>query len=94
MLILLPTFGNRLGSGRETPPWGGLLDCFERRLNGAESGHDKRLLILLSHKKEQNSAICRDVDGSRDCYTELNESEREKQIPYVNTYIQNLERWY
>ena len=26
--------------------------------------------ILLSHKKEQNCAICRDVDGARDCHTE------------------------
>ena len=25
---------------------------------------------LLSHKKEQNWLICRDVDGSRDCHTE------------------------
>ena len=24
--------------------------------------------ILLSHKKERNWVICRDVDGSRDCY--------------------------
>ena len=26
--------------------------------------------ILLSHKKERNWVICRDVDGSRDCHTE------------------------
>ena len=26
--------------------------------------------IVLSHKKERNSAICRDVDGPRDCHTE------------------------
>ena len=26
--------------------------------------------ILLSHKKEQNWVICRDVDGPRDCHTE------------------------
>ena len=26
--------------------------------------------ILLSHKKEQNWVICRDVDESRDCHTE------------------------
>ena len=25
--------------------------------------------ILLSHKKEWNSAFCRDVDGSEDCHT-------------------------
>ena len=34
--------------------------------------------ILLSHKKEQNSAICRDLDGPRDCHTERSKSEREK----------------
>ena len=26
--------------------------------------------ILLSHKKEQNNAICSNVDGPRDCHTE------------------------
>ena len=26
--------------------------------------------ILLSHKKERNAAICRDVDGPTDCHTE------------------------
>ena len=26
--------------------------------------------ILLSHKKEQYCAICRDMDGPRDCHTE------------------------
>ena len=26
--------------------------------------------ILLSHKKERNWVICRDVDVSRDCHTE------------------------
>ena len=34
--------------------------------------------ILLSHKKEWNCAICRDRDGTRDCHTEWNKSEREK----------------
>ena len=42
--------------------------------------------ILLSHKKEQNRVICRDMDGLRDCHTEWNKSEREKQISYINTY--------
>ena len=27
--------------------------------------------ILLSHKKEQNCVICRDVDGPRNCHTEV-----------------------
>ena len=26
--------------------------------------------ILLSHKKEWNNGICRDLDGHRYCYTE------------------------
>ena len=50
--------------------------------------------ILLSHKKEWNSAICRDVDGPRDCHTEWSKSEREKQISYNITYMWNLEEWY
>ena len=32
--------------------------------------------ILLSHKKEWNSTICRDVDGPRDCHLEWRESEK------------------
>ena len=47
--------------------------------------------ILLSHKKERNWVICRDVDESRDCHTEQSKSEREKQISYINTYMWNLE---
>ena len=49
--------------------------------------------ILLSHKKEQNWVICRDVDGPRDCHTEWSKSEREKQILYINAYMWNLEKW-
>ena len=36
--------------------------------------------ILLSHNKEWNWVICRDVDGPRDYHTEWGKSEREKQI--------------
>ena len=49
--------------------------------------------ILLSHKKEWNSAICRDVDGPRDCHTEWSQSEKEKQILCNITYMWNLEKW-
>ena len=35
--------------------------------------------ILLSHKKERNWVICRDVDGPGVCHTEWSKSEREKQ---------------
>ena len=34
-------------------------------------------VTLLSHKKEQNWIICRDVDGPREWHTEWNKSERE-----------------
>ena len=50
--------------------------------------------ILLSHKKEQNCAICRYVDEPRDCHTEWSKSEREKQISYGIAYMWNLEKWY
>ena len=50
--------------------------------------------ILLSHKKERNWVICRDMDGPRDCHTEWSKSERGKQILYINTYMWNLEKWY
>ena len=48
--------------------------------------------ILLSHKKKRNWVICREVDGPRVCHTEWSKSEREKQIPYANTYISNLKK--
>ena len=34
------------------------------------------------------------MDGTRDCHTESSESEREKQILYINAYMWNLEGWY
>ena len=48
--------------------------------------------ILLSHKKKQKWVICSEVDGPRVCHTEWSKSEREKQIPYANTYIWNLRK--
>ena len=50
--------------------------------------------ILLSHKKEKNCAICRDVDGPRVCHTQWSKSERDKQISYIDIYMWNLEKWY
>ena len=48
--------------------------------------------ILLSHKKGWNCAVCRDMDGLRDCHTEWSKSE--KQILYINAYMWDLEKWY
>ena len=50
--------------------------------------------ILLSHIKEWNWVICRDVDGPKVCHTEWSKSEREKQISCINAYMWNLEKWY
>ena len=46
--------------------------------------------ILLSHKKEWNNAICRDMDGPRDYHTKWGKSDRERQKPYETTYMWNL----
>ena len=46
--------------------------------------------ILLSHKKEQNNAICSNMDASKDDHTKWSKSERERQIPYYITYVWNL----
>ena len=48
--------------------------------------------ILLSHKKKWNWVIGSVLDEPRDCHTEWNKSEREKQIPYANAYIWNLKK--
>ena len=48
--------------------------------------------ILLSHKKEQNNAICSDMDAPRDCHTEGNKSDRERQISYDITFMWNLKQ--
>ena len=50
--------------------------------------------ILLSHKKEQNHAICSDMDGPRDCHNEWSKLDRERQISYDITYMLNLKKWY
>ena len=46
--------------------------------------------ILLSHKKQQNNAICSNMNGTRDSHTKRSTSERERQIPYDISYIWNL----
>ena len=43
--------------------------------------------ISLSHKKEQDWVICRDMDGPRDCHTQWSKPEREKQVLYINAYM-------
>ena len=48
--------------------------------------------ILLNNKKELNDAICRDVDGPRDCHKEWSKLEREKQTLYINTCMLNMEK--
>ena len=45
--------------------------------------------ILLSHEKKWNWVICSEVDGPRVCHIEWSKSEREKEIPYANTYMES-----
>ena len=48
--------------------------------------------ILLNHKKEQNNAICSNMEGPRDCHTEWSKSDREGEISYAIPYMWNLKR--
>ena len=50
--------------------------------------------ILLSHKKEWNSAICSNMDRPRDDHTKWTKSDRERQISYDITYMWNVKIWY
>ena len=50
--------------------------------------------ILLSQRKEQNNAICSNMDGPRDCHTEWSKSDVERQISYDIAYMWNLKKWY
>ena len=38
--------------------------------------------ILLSHKKEWNTAICNNMDGPRDCHTKWSKSDKDKYLLY------------
>ena len=51
-------------------------------------------VILLSYKKEHIWVSSNEVDEPRAYYTEWSESERERQISYINAYIWNLEGWH
>ena len=48
--------------------------------------------ILLSHKQEQIWVSSTEMNEPRACYTVWSQSEREKQILYINTYIWNIEK--
>ena len=48
--------------------------------------------ILVSQKKEENPAICSNIDGLGGHYAKSNKSDRERQILYVLTYMWNLKK--
>ena len=48
--------------------------------------------ILLNYKKVHIWVSSNEVDKTGACYTERSKSEKETQILYIITYIQNLER--
>ena len=50
--------------------------------------------ILLSHKKEQNNAICHNMDGPRDYPTKWSKPDREQQISYDIAFMWNIKKRY
>ena len=46
--------------------------------------------MWFSHKKEQNDAICSNMDGPRDDRTKWRKPERERQVSYDTAYMWNL----
>ena len=50
--------------------------------------------LFFSHKKEQNNAICSNMDGPRDRHTELIKSDREKRVSYDIAYMWTLKVGY
>ena len=50
--------------------------------------------ILLSHKKEQNNAICSNMDGPIDCHTEaVSQTEKDK-YHMILLICGLLKKWY
>ena len=45
--------------------------------------------ILLSHKTQQNNAICNKVDGIRDSHTEWSKSERKTNTIWYHFYLES-----
>ena len=43
-------------------------------------------------KKNENNAICSNMDGPRDYHTKLSKSDRERQISYDAAYMWNLKK--
>ena len=50
--------------------------------------------ILLSHKKEQNCAVCKDVDGPRDCNTDWSNLESENKYCILTHICGIRKKWY
>ena len=48
--------------------------------------------ILFGHEKEGNPALCDNMDEPWGHYATLNKSDRERQILYILTYMQNLKK--
>ena len=56
--------------------------------------HTHNGILLFSHKKEWNNAICSNIEGTRDYHTKWSKPDRERQISYDITYMWNLKEWY
>ena len=43
--------------------------------------------ILFSYKKEQNNAVCSNMDEPRDCHTEWSKSDTKRQMKHDIAYM-------
>ena len=65
-----------------------------------EGGMDKEDMVhiyngpLLSHKKEENNAICSNIGGPGEYHTKWSKSDRERQTFFDITYMWNFRKGY
>ena len=49
--------------------------------------------ISLTHKKEYNNVICRNMDGPNNYHTKWSHTEKEKYITYMQNLKKNIYKW-
>ena len=63
-----------------------------RGMNKEDVVHIYTMEYYSAIKKEQNNAICSNMDGPRDCHTECSRSDTERQISYDIAFRWNLKK--
>ena len=72
----------------------GLLHCRWILYNWTIREAPKENYSAIKKKKGWKNVICSNLDRPRDYHTKWSKPERERQIPYDTTYMQNLKRWH